>query len=220
MCKAKLADYNGMSGCYTGEKIAASANIFTLQVTPPNAHGFVNLGLCNFYSLDAIAMGRAAGTMRLVIAEVNDQMPKVFGNNWLHVSEVNFFVEHSSPLIEFGRGVPGELENRIGEYVAEQIRDGDTFQMGLGSIPEAVLARLEEERNLGVLSEMFPMGLPEMVDKGIVTNERKPFHKGVTVATFCLGNRAMYDYVNENPKCEFYPSTYTNNHAFSPSTPT
>ena len=142
-CKAKLADYNGSSGRYTGEKIAASANIFTLQVTPPNAHGFVNLGLCNFYSLDAIAMGLAAGTMRLVIAEVNDQMPKVFGNNWLHVCRLISLLSIHRHSSNSERGVPGEVENRIGEYVAEQIRDGDTFQMGLGSIPEAVLARLE-----------------------------------------------------------------------------
>jgi 4-hydroxybutyrate CoA-transferase len=86
--------------------------------------------------------------------------------------------------------------------------------MGIGGIPEAVVAGLEGKHDLGVLTEMFPIGLPELIKKGIVTNDRKPFHRGVTVATFCMGDQGLYDYVNENPACEFYPASYTNNPAF------
>ena len=96
----------------------------------------------------------------------------------------------------------------------ELIKDGDTLQMGFGQIPEAVVSGLEGKHDLGVLTEMFPVGLPQLVEKGIITNARKPFHKGVTVATFCMGDQTMYDYVHENPLCEFYPSYYTNNPAF------
>jgi 4-hydroxybutyrate CoA-transferase len=93
------------------------------------------------------------------------------------------------------------------------MRDGDTFQMGIGGIPEAVVAGLEGKHDLGVLTEMFPIGLPDLVKKGIVTNARKPLHKGITVATFCIGDQGLYEYVRENPACEFFPASYTNNPA-------
>lgn len=214
MYKARLAEFVGGTGHYTSERFAHRCNVFILQVSPPNDKGYVNLGLSNFYARDGMRFGRASGTMRLIIGEVNDQMPRIFGDNWAHVSEFDYFIEHSSEVTEFGRPTPKEVEKQIAEYVAEQIKNGDTIQMGFGSIPEAVIPKLEDKRDLGVLSEMFPMGLPEMVAKGIITNARKPFHKGITISTFCLGTRAMYDYVSENPKCEFYPAGYTNNPMF------
>jgi len=173
-----------------------------------------DLGLTNFYSMQSIREGRASGKLRVAIGEVNDQMPTIFGDNWLHVSEFDFFVENSAPIPAFGRSAPGEREDKIAGYVLELINDGDTFQMGIGGIPEAVVAGLEGKHDLGVLTEMFPIGLPELIKKGIVTNDRKPFHRGVTVATFCMGDQGLYDYVNENPACEFYPASYTNNPAF------
>ena len=198
----------------SGEKIGKIADVFTCMVTPPNRQGYVNLGLTNFYSMQAIRDGRASGKQRVTIGEVNDQMPIIFGDNWLHISEFDYFVEKSAPMPAFGRGEPGEMEKNIAGYVLELINDGDTFQMGVGGIPEAVVAGLEGKHNLGVLTEMFPIGLPDLVEKGIVNNALKPFHKGVTVATFCMGDQGMYDYVNENPTCEFYPASYTNNPAF------
>jgi 4-hydroxybutyrate CoA-transferase len=174
----------------------------------------VNLGLTNFYSLEAIRQGKASGKQRIAIGEVNDQMPVIFGNNWLHVSEFDFFIENSSKIPAVGRAAPGEREKKIGEYVRELIKDGDTLQMGIGQIPEAVVAGLEGKHDLGIHTELFPIGLPQLVEKGIVTNARKPFHKGVTTATFCIGDQGMYDYVRENPTCEFYPCSYTNSPAF------
>jgi 4-hydroxybutyrate CoA-transferase len=207
-------DFLPITSSDSGEKAGRRTDVFICMVTPPNKQGYVNLGLTNFYSMQSIREGRASGKLRVAIGEVNDQMPTIFGNNWLHVSEFDFFVENSTPIPAFGRAAPGEREDKIAGYVLELINDGDTFQMGIGGIPEAVVAGLEGKHDLGVLTEMFPIGLPELIKKGIVTNDRKPFHRGVTVATFCMGDQGLYDYVNENPACEFYPASYTNNPAF------
>jgi len=196
------------------EKLAERSDIFIAQVTPPNKNGFVNLGLSNFYTMDAIRLGKKKGKLRLAVAEVNDQMPVIYGNNWMHITEFDCFVENSTPLPIIQREKSSEIEKAIGEYCLELINDGDTIQMGIGGISEAVVAGLEGRKELGVLTEMFPIGLPQLVEKGIVTNSQKPFHKGVTVATFCMGDKDMYDYVAENPSCEFYPASYTNNPAF------
>ena len=207
-------DFLPITSSDSGGKAGRITDVFICMVTPPNKQGYVNLGLTNFYSMQSIREGRASGKLRVAIGEVNDQMPTIFGNNWLHVSEFDFFVENSTPIPAFGRAAPGERENKVAGFVLELINDGDTFQMGVGGIPEAVVAGLEGKHDLGVLTEMFPIGLPELIKKGIVTNDRKPFHRGVTVATFCMGDQGLYDYVNENPACEFYPASYTNNPAF------
>ena len=212
--ESKLSDFHPLMSSDGGEKYALWSDVFVCMVTPPNDQGYVNLGLTNFYEQETIKRGKASGKLRVAIGEVNDQMPTIFGNNWLHVSEFDFFVENSSKIPAIGRPKPGERELKIGQNVLELINDGDTLQMGLGGIPEVVVAGLDGKRDLGVLTEMFPIGLHQLVEKGIVTNERKPFHKGVTIATFCIGDQDMYDYVRENPACEFYPSSYTNNPAF------
>lgn len=208
-----LDHYSNMSSD-AGEKLGRTADAFITQVTPPNSHGFVNLGLTNFYSMDTIRIAKALGRKMLVIGEVNDQQPVVYGDNWMHISEFDFFVKNSQPVMCFSRGEPGEAERIIGNHVLELINDGDTFQMGFGTIPEAVVAGLHVKNDLSVHTEMFPTDLPELVQKGIITNKRKPLHTGVTTASFCLGDESMYEYVRENPVCEFYPGSYTNNPAF------
>lgn len=214
MHRAQLSDFYPVMSLDCAEKIAERAQVFIAMVTPPNKDGYVNLGLTNFYTMDAIRKGREKGILRLAIAEVNDQMPVVYGDNWMHVSEFDYFVEHSTPIPVFKRAQPTQVERQIGEYVLELIKDGDTIQMGVGGIPEAVVAGLDGKHDLGVVTEMVPIGLPQLVEKGIVTNNRKPLHRGKTVATFCIGDQEMYDYVRENPTVEFYPSSYTNNPAF------
>jgi 4-hydroxybutyrate CoA-transferase len=184
------------------------------MVTPPDKNGYVNLSLTNDYSLESLLTGKALGKLRLAIGEVNDQMPVVFGDNWVHVSQFDCFIEHSSPIPEFTRNSPSELEQTIAQYVLELIEDGDTIQMGIGGITEAVVGGLEGKYNLGVSSEMFPIGLPKLVEEGIITNRCKPVHKGISIGTFCLGDKSMYEYVAENPACEIYPGSYTNNPAF------
>jgi len=209
-----LSPYFPVSSSDAALKVAPVADAFICQVTPPNKQGFVNLGLTNFYHMDLIRLGKEAGKQRLTIGEVNDQMPIVFGNNWMHVSEFDLFVETSMKMPAITRTAPGKREAAIGQYVLELINDGDTIQMGFGAIPEAVVAGLEGRHDLGVLTEMFPVGLNDLVAKGVVTNKKKPFHKGKTVATFCMADQALYDFIEENPNCEYFPASYTNNPAF------
>ena len=212
--ESRFCDFYPEQSHDLGERYGTWSDVYICQVTPPNAQGYVNLGLTNFYSMRAIRMGRASGKQRLTIGEVNDQQPTVYGDNWLHISEFDLFFENSKPVPKLNRAVPGEREKKIGEHCLELINDGDTIQMGIGQIPEAVVAGLEGKHDLGVHTEMFPIGLPQLIEKGIVTNERKPFHKGVTTATFCLADQGMYDYIHENPTCLMYPVGYTNNPSF------
>ena len=214
MNRALLSDFFPATTLDAAEKLSVITDVYMVMVTPPNRQGYVNLGLTNFYTMEAIRQGKAAGRLRVAIAEVNDQMPVVYGNNWMHVSEFDFFVENSSPIPAFGRGAPKEIERKIGEYILELIDDGDTIQMGIGGIPETVLAGLEGKQELGVLTELVPIGLNQLVEKGIVTNSRKPLHKGVTLATFCIGDHDLYNFVRENPAVEMYPASYTNSPAF------
>jgi len=208
------ADFFIVMSADLGGKFANRSDVYMTMVTPPNKQGYVNLGLTHFYTQETIRKGRKSGKLRLAIAEVNDQMPIILGDNWMHVSEFDLFVENSTKIPAAKRTPPGEMEAKIGKYVVELINDGDTIQMGFGGIPEAVIAGLEGKHDLGVHTEMFPVGLQDLAPKGIVTNARKPFHNGKTVATFCLGDQALYNYINENPDCEFYPSYHTNNPAF------
>jgi 4-hydroxybutyrate CoA-transferase len=212
--ESRFTDYYVEQSHDLGDRYATWSDVYICMVTPPNEQGWVNLGLSNFYSMEVVRQGRASGKLRIAIGEVNDQMPVIFGNNWLHVSEFNFFVENSSKIPAVGRAAPSEREKKAGDHVLELIKDGDTIQMGIGQIPEAVIAGLDGKHDLGVHTEMFPIGLPQLVEKGIVNNARKPFHAGVTTATFCIGDQSMYDYVHENPACEFYPCSYTNSPAF------
>ncbi|NPV92922.1 MAG: acetyl-CoA hydrolase/transferase family protein [Firmicutes bacterium] len=197
-----------------GDKVAQRADVFMVMTTPPNKQGYVNLGLTNFYSLQTVKDGKASGRLRVAIAEVNENMPVVFGNNWLHVSEFDHFIEHNTTIPAFGRGAPKEMEIKIGQYILELINDGDTIQMGLGGIPEFVVQGLEGKRDLGVVTELIPIGLNQLVEKGIVTNARKPLHPGVSLATFCIGDNDLYEFVRENPSVEMHPGCYTNDPAF------
>jgi 4-hydroxybutyrate CoA-transferase len=209
-----LSPYFPVSSSDAALKVSPVADAFICQVTPPNKQGFVNLGLSNFYHMELLRLGKELGKMRLAIGEVNDQMPIVFGNNWIHVSEFDCFVETSMKMPAITRTAPGKREAAIGQYVLELIEDGNTIQMGFGGIPEAVVAGLDGKHDLGVLTEMFPVGLNDLVAKGVVTNKKKPFHKGKTVATFCMADQSLYDFIEENPNCEFYPASYTNNPSF------
>lgn len=212
--ESRLPDFFPLMSSDGGDRYAKWSDVFICQVTPPNAKGFVNLGLTNFYQMDAIRLGKASGKLRLAIGEVNDQMPVIFGDNWMHASEFDLFVENSAKIPAVKRPEPGEKEKIIGQHVLDLINDGDTIQMGFGTIPEAVVAGLEGKHDLGVLTELFPAGLNELVPKGIITNARKPYHKGKTIATFCIGDQDLYDFAAENPECEFFPASHTNDPSF------
>lgn len=212
--ETRFTDFYPEQSSDLGDRYAKWSDVFIAMVAPPNSRGYVNLGLTNFYTMQTIREGRASGKLRVAIAEVNDQMPVILGDNWMHVSEFDLFVENSTKIPAVGRTAPGEKEKTVGQVVLDLIKDGDNIQMGIGAIPEAVVAGMEGKHDLGVHTEMFPIGLPQLVEKGIVTNTKKSLHKGVTVATFCIGDTSMYEYVHENPSCAFHPCAYTNNPGF------
>lgn len=216
--KEQLVDFYPGQGDDVADKLNKITDVLIIMVTPPDSRGYVNFGLSNFYHTDMLMNRRESG-FRLVIGEVNEQMPVVFGNNWAHISQFDFFVENSTPIPTLPKIVPTKFEINFANHVLELINDGDTIQMGVGGISEAVVASLDGKNNLGILSEMAPAGLGHLVEKGIVTNNCKPFHRGKSIATFCLGDQELYDYVTKNPVFELHPASYTNNPSFIASHP-
>jgi 4-hydroxybutyrate CoA-transferase len=206
----KITDFIPVMAEDCTQVITSRATVFTFMCTPPNDRGYVNLGVCNFFTKDLLMEGREKGALRIAVAEVNDQMPIVFGDNWVPMDKIDYFVEKSSPLPLFTRGKASEIETRIGDYVLDLIEDGACVQMGIGGITEAVIARLDCKRELGINSEMIPMGLNELIEKGVVTNSNKIDLKGESTATFGMGDQALYDLMTENPAVTLYPTKYLN----------
>ncbi len=182
-----------------------SLDVALIQTTPPDAHGFLNLGV----SVDITKI--AAQKARLVIAQINRNMPRVHGDGLLHLRDVDFAVCHDEPLLEYQPQADTAVAQQIGQYVARLVQDGDTIQIGYGSIPNAVLSRLAEKRHLGVHSELLTDGLVELMQRGVIDNARKTVERGKAVAAFCMGRRATYAYIHNNPAIEFKTIDYTNN---------
>lgn len=181
-------------------------DVAMVTVTPPNEEGFVSLGVSVDYGYEAV---KAA---KVVIAQVNDQMPFTYGN-LIPVERINYFVEHSAPIIELPPPKIGEVEKAIGENCASLIRDGDTLQLGIGAIPDAVLMFLKEKHDLGIHSEMFSDGVVDLVDAGVITNKRKTCNNGKFVANFLMGTKRLYDFVDHNPDVLMKPVDYVNHPA-------
>lgn len=179
-------------------------DIALIHVSPPDEHGFCSFGV------GAECTMAAAQNAKIVIALVNAQMPRVHGDNFIHVNRLNYVVEDSRPLTELPRVRMTELHQSIGKFVAEMIEDGSTLQMGIGGIPDAVLYHLSDKRDLGIHTEMFSDGLVELVEAGVITGARKTLHPGKVVASFVLGSRPLFDFINDNPIVEFHPSNYVN----------
>lgn len=180
-------------------------DVALVQVTPPDEHGYCSLGVSVDYTKTA------AQEAKIVIAQVNDQMPRTMGDTFLHVSEIDCFVEHSAPIIELGAPKIGEVEKAIGENCASLVSDGDTLQLGIGAIPDAVLLFLKDKKDLGIHSEMFSDGVVELFEAGVVTNKKKTLHPGKMIVAFLMGSKKLYDFVNNNPMVEMYPVDYVNN---------
>lgn len=179
-------------------------DVALIQVSPPDAHGYCSLGI----SVDVVQA--ATECARLVIAEVNPNMPRTHGASAVHVSQIDAFVESQRPLLELPRPKQTEVSQRIGSFIADLIPDGATLQMGIGAIPDATLACLGDKRDLGIHTEMFSDGIIPLVEGGIITGQRKSQHHGKIVASFCMGTRALYDFVDDNPGVEFHPTDYVN----------
>jgi acyl-CoA hydrolase len=179
-------------------------DVALLSLSPPDAHGDCTLGP----SVDAAKA--ASEHARVVIAEINERMPRTHGNTVVPLERVTAFAATDRPLPEAEPAAPGEVESRIGEIVAGLVVDGATLQLGIGAIPDAVLARLGNKRDLGIHSEMFSDGLIPLVLGGVVTNRFKEVHPGRSVASFVSGTRRLYDFVDDNLLVEFHGCDRTN----------
>jgi len=201
------ADY---TPCFLSEiPTLFSTNILPLDaalvmLSPPDEYGYCSLGV----SVDVVSA--AIRHAKKVIAQFNPSMPRTSGHAYIHVSKIDQFIEVDQPLPEVPLvGFEQRIE-RIGQYVSMLIEDGATLQIGVGKIPEAVLQYLGNHKNLGVHSELISDGIIDLMKKGVINNSQKTFHPGKTVTSFCLGTKRLYDFVNQNPHVEFYPSEYVN----------
>ena len=179
-------------------------DVVLLQLSPPDEYGFMSLGVGVECTLNA------ARCAKYVIAEVNRQMPRTFGDSFLHVSRVSAIVETDRPLLELRPEPFTGLQRRIGENIAPLIPDGATLQLGIGGIPDAVLSCLGDKKDLGIHTEMCSDGVIPLVEAGIINGERKSIHRGKIVAGFVLGTEKLFRFVDGNPIFEFHPVQYTN----------
>jgi 4-hydroxybutyrate CoA-transferase len=209
--REKRADFVPLMGMTVSEMLLRriwKVDVALLMVAPPEK-GWCNLGLTNFYTKELIK------NANIVIAEVNDQMPVVYGQNWVHIDDIDYFVENSTPIPALPPVIAySEVEKAIASHIAPLIKSRDNLQLGIGAIPSAIINLIEDRADLGIVTEMFPLGLPDLVEKGIVSNKYKPLHPGVSVATFVIGDQKMYDFVTRNPSVELYPARYTNSVEF------
>ena len=179
-------------------------DVVLVQVTPPDRHGFCSLGIDCAATLSAV---RAA---KYIIGLINPQMPRVYGENFVHISRFHRTVEYDCPLHELPREPMSDLHAKIGAYIADLIPNGACLQLGIGGIPDAVLNFLRNKRDLGMHTEMFSDSAVELVEEGILNCRAKNYHKDKMVASFVLGTKKLYDFVGGNPLCEFRPVDHTN----------
>ncbi|WP_300692543.1 acetyl-CoA hydrolase/transferase C-terminal domain-containing protein [uncultured Oscillibacter sp.] len=175
-----------------------------VTVTPPDENGMVSLGVSVDYDYEAVM------TAGITIAQVNDQMPFTYGK-LIPVEKITYFVEHSSPIIQLSPPKIGPVEEAIGAHCASLVRDGDTLQLGIGAIPDAVLNSLKDKKDLGIHTEMFSDGVVELAEAGVITNRAKSLHPGKYVANFLMGTKRLYDFVDHNPDVLVLPVDYVNN---------
>jgi 4-hydroxybutyrate CoA-transferase len=182
-------------------------DVAILQLSPPDAHGQCTLGT----SVDAALA--AAESARVILAEINTRMPRTAGASTVPLSRVTAYCSTDRPLTAHAPSTIGEVEARIGVIVAGLVEDGATLQMGIGGIPDAVLARLGDKNDLGVHTEMFSDGLVALTERGVITNREKRVHRGRTVTSFVSGSQVLFDFVDENHLVEFHPCDRTNDTA-------
>jgi 4-hydroxybutyrate CoA-transferase len=179
-------------------------DVALIQVSEPDEHGYCSFGV------EVGITKPAALAARTVIAEMNAQMPRVFGDSFIHLSRIDALVEADYPLPITTRSAVPEVYCQIGAHVASLIPDGATLQLGIGALPDAVLANLQDKKHLGIHSELFSDGVIDLVERGIVTGERKSLHRGKIVAGMLFGSARLYDFVHDNGVIELQPSDYVN----------
>lgn len=179
-------------------------DVAMLNVSPPDKHGFCTLGI-------SIDVARAAfETAKCVIAQVNPRVPRTQGDALIHVNDIDYMVEVDEPLLEAKIPILSETDMAIGRHIAELVDDGATIQMGIGAIPNAVLASLGDHKDLGVHTEMFSDGVIPLVEKGVINGRKKVKHPGRMVAGFVMGTKKLYDFVDDNPQVLMLDIAYVN----------
>lgn len=179
-------------------------DIAVIQVSPPDEHGYCS------YGVEVGVSKSAAESANMVIAEVNPNMPRTLGDSFIHVNQIDCFIDVNYALPELPPPPPSAVQDMIAEHIAVHIPDGATLQMGIGGIPDAVLRRLTNHKDLGVHTELFSDGVMDMIEKGVINNSRKSLHPGKVVAGFVLGTHELYKYIHDNPVFELHPTEYVN----------
>lgn len=178
-----------------------------IQVSPPDKHGYCSLGVSVDITLPAIQ------TAKIVIAQINPRVPRTHGDGIIHISRINAAIEADVPIYAAEIKPPTEIEQQIGLHVAGLIEDGATLQMGIGGIPNVILANLTHHRRLGIHTEMLSDGVLPLIEKGVITGEEKEIKTGKLVTCFALGTQKLYDFVDDNPIVHFKEAAYTNDTA-------
>src|SRR5690606_30366511 len=182
-------------------------DVVFIQVSPPDKHGFCSLGLSVDVALPAVQ------TAKMVVAQINPQVPRTHGDGIIHIKNIHFAVEVDTPIYAAALGVPTQIEATIGKNVAALVEDGATLQMGIGNIPNAVLHNLHNHKKLGIHTEMFSDGILPLLEKGVITGEEKVVKNGKIVTCFAMGTKQLYDFIDDNPLIHFKEAAYTNDTA-------
>ncbi|MEO8598948.1 MAG: acetyl-CoA hydrolase/transferase C-terminal domain-containing protein [bacterium] len=180
------------------------ADVVFSMASPMDSHGYFSLSLAADYTMAAVAKART------VVLEVNPNVPFAYGNCHVHISQVTALIESSEPVLEVGLPKIGPVQEAIGKYVADMIDDGSTLQIGYGGIPDAVVMQLTHKHDLGIHTEMIGDGILTLVESGAVTNRKKNYMPGKIVATFALGSKKLYEFMDRNPALEIHPVDFTN----------
>ena len=179
-------------------------DVALIQTSCPDPHGYMSLGV----SVDIVKA--AAEKANVIIAQVNPRMPRIHGDGFIHISEIDYVIMHEEPLLEYEDELDDEIADKIGKYVATLIEDGNTIQVGYGSLPNAILSNLTHKKHLGVHTELLGDGLVKLMQAGVIDNSRKAINRGKTIATFSMGSASTYEYLHDNPFIEFKTVDYTN----------
>lgn len=180
-------------------------DVALISVTPPDKHGYCSLGTSVDISLAAIQ------SAKIIIAQINKFMPRTHGDGFIHISNINIKVEHNEPLPESTDHPLSDIELSIGKTIANLVEDGATLQMGIGAIPNAVLACLTNHKNLGIHSELFSDGILPLVKSGVINGSQKAKHRNHIVGSFAVGTKKLYDFMDDNPLIKMMDFAYVNN---------
>jgi len=180
-------------------------DVALIQTSPPDKHGYMSLGI----SVDIVKAATQKAT--LIVAQINSHMPRTQGDGFININDIDFIIHKDEPLLEYTVEDPGEIIKSIGKYVARIIEDGSTLQVGYGIIPNAVVSYLGEKKHLGVHTELLSDGIIDLMQKGVVDNTKKSIDTGKTVASYCMGKRESYEFLDENPTVLFRTIDYVNN---------